>query len=166
LRYSPFFYANLTEVGCNGQDLLLSVIVINGGIYNGTETVLFFTFDEFRSVIPEYKRLRAYRKVFLAPGESAEVKLTVPAEDLEFVGPNDDSHTIIQPDMRFSVGVGAWTDCRAIPAQPLCVTVEPPMLTDPPYSGACTHACNIWMASGCAESFCLTPEQCMRCVLG
>jgi Fibronectin type III-like domain len=159
LSYTTFEYSNLQASGGNGDNLKVSATVTNTGTYDGVDTVMFFTFDEFRSVTPEYKRLRAFQRVFLTAGSSTEVSLFVPAKDLAFVGPEDDTHYIFQPDMRFRVGVGALTDCRAEPDQPNCVVVEPKG-DSKGYSPSCDEACMIWSMSGCSENVGLTMDKC------
>ena len=139
--------------------MTITVTVKNTGVFGGSQVVLFFSFDEFRSTAPEYKRLRGYEKVWLDPATSTEVSLTIPIEDLRFVGPHDESHYIIQNGLRFRVGVGAHTDCRANPDDVLCT---PPITikTDPDYVGACEAACDLWSSSGCAEHFALGMDEC------
>jgi beta-glucosidase len=160
LSYTTFDYSDLKASGGNGRDLVMSVKVTNSGNREGAEAVMFFTFDESRLVTPEYKRLRAFEKVRLAPGESQTVNVMVPASELEFVGPDDETHYVVQPDMRFHVGVGYETDCREKPDDALCVMVEPIGATER-YSGACQAACDLWQRSECAFTAGMTPGRCM-----
>jgi beta-glucosidase len=146
----------------------VSVRVKNAGSRAGSETVLFFTFDESRHTTPEYKRLRRFEKIYLKPGEEKVVTATLSLADPDFlsVGPYDDSHLVIQNGMRFKVGVGADTDCRdpnndydPDPASPLCsefVTID----TGDDYSSACDAACKVWSESGCAGTYSLSPKTC------
>ena len=55
------------------------------------------------SVIPDVRRLRAFRKINLAPGASEEVAFTLPARDLAFVG-EDGAWHLEEGD--FSIGIG------------------------------------------------------------
>lgn len=169
LSYTSFAYSGLMAVvdGKN-QNLELAVRVQNTGtVYSGSEVVMFFTFDQFRSATPEYKRLRAFEKVLLQPGEEVVVKRTVSARELAFVGPHDDTHYILDPNMKFWVGVGAATDCRVDPGSDLCVeissssggkTKEKQSL---PHIGACDIACDLWATSGCADQMHMTPTYCL-----
>ena len=149
LSYTTFEYSDFTATGGIDQDLELSVVVRNTGNMGGAEVVMFFTFDEFRSTTPEYKRLRAFDKVYLEPGGEAHVKKTVPLDELRFVGPNDDTHYILDPKMKVWVGLGASTDCRVNPADnKSCMHLQ----SDNPsqeYIGACEAACDLWGSSGC-----------------
>lgn len=129
------------------DSITVSVDVANTGSVSGYETMLFFTFDSFRSVTPEYKRLRAFDKIFLKPGESQTVTTTISVDDLRFVGPDDDSHYVVQDGLTFTVGVGAWTDCRVNPQD-----CSPPVrvVAGKEYVGACDAACRVWSKSACS----------------
>lgn len=65
--------------------LTLSVTVTNRGAMPGMEPVLLFSRDMVASVTPDIRRLRAFEKVRLAPGESKKVTFRLPASDLAFV---------------------------------------------------------------------------------
>ena len=126
----------------------------------GYETVSFFTFDEARSTTPEYKRLRAFQKIFLEPDEEKTVSVSIPIDSLKFVGPHDDTHFILEDGLQFRIGVGAKTDCRSDgEAAALCsdsVTID----TGDDYIPACEAACELWAGSGCAETFQLSDKKC------
>lgn len=151
LSFTEFSYSRFRATGGIDRDLNLSVTVKNSGDRAGAETVMFFTFDDFRPTTPEYKRLRAFEKVFLQPGEETTVKLTVALDDLRFVGSSDDSHYVIDPTMTSWAGVGYDTDCRYQQEtdNDLCIHL---VATNPgaTYSGACEAACNIWRDSNCS----------------
>jgi beta-glucosidase len=146
-------------------EVTATVTVKNIGKVAGAETVLVFTFDEFRSTTPEYKRLRGFEKVWLEPDASTTVSINIPLSDLRFVGPHDDSHYIYQHGMQFRVGVGAQADCRGIidedvneqdsSCSPL-VTIT----TEEDYVGACEAACDLWGSSGCADYYKMTAYDC------
>ena len=163
LSFTTFDYSNLyvssnkIKYAAPGQkrgyyqdsdSLQLSVQVTNNGSMAGYETVLFFTFDESRSVTPEYKRLRTFEKIYLAPGESKTVSATIYPKDLQFIGPDDDSHLIVQDGMVFRAGVGASTDCR-IGTNNMC-TDPITVVAGDDYIGACEAACDVWTKSACA----------------
>ena len=69
-----------------GDELTVSVKVTNTGSVAGKESVLLFSSDLVASLVPDNRRLRAFEKVSLEPGESKVVELKVPADDLAFVG--------------------------------------------------------------------------------
>lgn len=89
LSYSTFSYSNL-KVKKNtfkaGDILSFIVDVTNTGKRSGKETVLLFSSDEIASLTPDVRRLRAFCKIELAPGETKTVALEVKADDLAFVG--------------------------------------------------------------------------------
>lgn len=170
LSYTTFAYRNATAMGGTDKDLEVSVLVKNSGPVPGADVVMAFTFDEFRRTTPEYKRLRAFTKVFLQPDEETTVSFTIPVADLRFVGPNDDRHFIIDPSMSFRVGIGSNTDCRSDnPAvNNLCIyvnnqtTVAKPHKARP-YSAACEAACDIWIhKSSCGSEVGLSMNACLE----
>ena len=85
------------------EDILkVKVKVTNTGDRAGKEAVLLYSSDVVASVIPDNRRLRAFTKVDLAPGESKEVVFEVPAKELAFVGP-DGKWRIEKGDFRLTV---------------------------------------------------------------
>lgn len=166
LSFSEFSYSDFHAKGGIDRDLELSVTVQNRGDRAGAETVMFFTFDEFRSATPEYKRLRAFEKVFLQAGEQITIRLTVPLERLRFVGGSDDSHYVIDPSMTSWVGVGSATDCRNAREEynDLCIhlSAKNPSLN---YSGPCEAACSVWQESSCSIELSLSTDTCLEMCL-
>ena len=59
--------------------------VTNTGEVAGKESVLLFSSDIYASSTPDVRRLRAFEKVDLAPGETKTVSFEVTAKDLAFV---------------------------------------------------------------------------------
>jgi len=166
LSYTTFSYSDLVVSGGLGEDLQVSVRVKNTGKVGGAETVMFFTFDDFRSTTPEYKRLRAFDKVFLEPDQEAIIFKKIASEDLRFVGSHDDRRFVADPQMTFWIGVGPETDCRSNGAETdgLCAHVEKKEddnTVDMPYIGACEVACEIWAQSGCSSHVGLSPHGCL-----
>lgn len=91
LSYTTFEYSNLTasKIEFTSSDSLsFSVDVKNMGSRAGKESVLLFSSDLYASLTPDNKRLRAFTKISLEPGESQTVTLTIAARDLSFVGAN------------------------------------------------------------------------------
>lgn len=161
LSYTTYEYSDLTVTGGRGIDLILLVKVKNTGSVAGSETVMFFTFDMYRSTTPEYKRLRAFEKIHLEAGQEETVTKTVLADDLKFIGPHDDKHYISDLQLSFLVGVGASTDCRTNPDSNLCAKAVPVQNEEKDnYVGACDAACEVWAHSGCADNFHLSKDAC------
>lgn len=91
LSYTTFDYSNLKVDKTNftsDDELTFSVEVKNSGNKLGKESVLLFSSDLVASVTPDKRRLRAFDKIELKPGESKIVTLTIKASDLAFVGAN------------------------------------------------------------------------------
>ena len=95
LSYTTFDYSNLRVDKTDfttGDVLTVSVDVKNTGRMAGKESVLLFSRDMVASIVPESRRLRAFTKVELKPGEQRTVTFTLPADDLAFVGIDGKRH--------------------------------------------------------------------------
>ena len=91
--------------------LKVSVDVTNTGSREGKEAVLLYSSDLVASLIPDVKRLRAFEKVALEPGETKTVSFELPASDLAFVGA-DGRWRLEAGDFRLSCGgLGAMVKC-------------------------------------------------------
>lgn len=88
LSYTRFAYSNMTVSQSEfkaGDVLKVTVDVTNVGEVAGKESVLLFSSDMYASSTPDVRRLRAFEKIELAPGETKTVELEVTAKDLAFV---------------------------------------------------------------------------------
>lgn len=88
LSYTNFEYSNLRvskKDFCSTDTLKLSVDVKNTGSRRGKEVVMLFSSDLYASLTPDNRRLRAFKKIELAPGEMQTVTFAIPAIDLAFV---------------------------------------------------------------------------------
>jgi beta-glucosidase len=72
--------------------LLVKVEVTNTGDYAGEETVQLYVRDVAASLVRPVKELKAFKKVFLQPGEKELVQMEVWKKDLGFY---DDDMNII-----------------------------------------------------------------------
>lgn len=92
LSYTTFDYSNLqvsqTEFS-EGDPLKISVDVTNSGDRAGKEVVQLYVSDLVASVSPPVKKLRAFDKIDLKPGQSQTVTFTLSPKDLAFVGRNN-----------------------------------------------------------------------------
>lgn len=89
LSYTTYQYSNLKvdKVSFAHDDVIrVSVDVKNTGKVAGKESVLLFSSDLMASMVPDGRRLRAFDKVALQPGESKTVTFDLKANDLAFVG--------------------------------------------------------------------------------
>lgn len=91
LSYTTYKYSNL-EVSQSdfrhGDIIKVSVDVKNTGKVAGKESVLLFSSDLIASMVPDGRRLRAFDKVELQPGETKTMIFELKADDLAFVGWN------------------------------------------------------------------------------
>ena len=89
LSYTSYQYSNLkvsqSDFG-HGDIIKVSVDVKNTGKVAGKESVLLFSSDLIASMLPDGRRLRAFDKIELQPGETKTVTFNLNADDLAFVG--------------------------------------------------------------------------------
>lgn len=91
LSYTSYKYSNLKVSQSDfrhGDIIKVSVDVKNTGKVAGKESVLLFSSDLIASIVPDGRRLRAFDKVELQPGETKTVTFELKADDLAFVGWN------------------------------------------------------------------------------
>jgi beta-glucosidase len=88
LSYTQFEYGNillekkeLTE----SDDLRFSFSVKNTGNRAGKEVAQIYVADDYASITPSVKRLRAFRKVELEAGETKQLDFIIPMKQLSFV---------------------------------------------------------------------------------
>jgi len=109
LSYTTFNYSKLhlskPDLKEN-ETLTVTVDVKNTGQREGKESVLLYTSQLYASIAPDTKRLRAYDKINLQPGETKTVTFKITAKDLAFV--NDLSKTVTEPG-EFKIQVGDQT---------------------------------------------------------
>ena len=89
LSYTSYQYSNLKVSQSDfrhGDIIKVSVDVKNTGKVAGEESVLLFSSDLIASMVPDGRRLRAFDKIELQPGETKTVTFNLNADDLAFVG--------------------------------------------------------------------------------
>lgn len=89
LSYTSYKYSNLKVSQSDfrhGDIIKVSVDVKNTGKVAGKESVLLFSSDLIASMVPDGRRLRAFDKIELQPGETKTVSFELKADDLAFVG--------------------------------------------------------------------------------
>ena len=89
LSYTSYKYSNLKVSQSDfrhGDIIKVSVDVKNTGKVAGKESVLLFSSDIIASMVPDGRRLRAFDKIELQPGETKTVTFNLNADDLAFVG--------------------------------------------------------------------------------
>ena len=106
LSYTTYEYSDLkasVEKFTSSDVIDFTFTVRNSGTLAGKETMLLYSSDLVASVVPDIRRLRAFAKIELQPGESQQVTLSVPARDLAFVN-TDGAWTLEKGQFVFTVG--------------------------------------------------------------
>ena len=106
LSYNTYEYSNLKVNKPNfnaNDDLVFTIDVKNTGNRVGKESVLLFSSDLVASLTPDNRRLRAFEKVELKPGETKTVTLKLKGSDLAFVG-YDGKWILEKGDFRIQAG--------------------------------------------------------------
>ncbi|QCK14514.1 beta-glucosidase [Mangrovivirga cuniculi] len=107
LSYTDFKIENLKleekEISTEGT-LNVSVSVKNTGNVGGKKAVDVFIRDHFASITPSVKRLKAFKKVYLDPGETTILNFKISASDLAFIG--QEGTPVLEPG-EFDVIIGA-----------------------------------------------------------
>lgn len=113
LSYTTYSYANLQvdKTLFTADDILtVSVDVTNTGKMAGKESVLLYSSDLVASSTPDNIRLRNFKKVSLAPGETKTVTMQLKGSDLAFVG-YDGKWRLEEGDFKLKCG-DQWMDIR------------------------------------------------------
>lgn len=106
LSYTSYEYSDMAvdRTEFTSEDVIkVTVNVKNTGNVAGKESVLLFSSDLYASCVPDNRRLRAFTKVELAPGETKTVSFEVPAKDLAFVN-SCGKWTLEEGDFTLSAG--------------------------------------------------------------
>lgn len=106
LSYTTFRYSKLdipVREFKSGDTVLVRFSLANTGNRFGSEAAIVYSSDIIASSMPDVKRVRAFTKVDLQPGESTTVVAKIAADDLAFVGP-DGKWRLEAGDFRISVG--------------------------------------------------------------
>jgi beta-glucosidase len=107
--YTTFAYSNLKisqPTLKEGETLTVTVDVKNTGNREGKESVLLYSREEYASITPDTKRLRAFDKIDLKPGETQTLTFKLTSKDLAFI--NDVSKSVTEAG-EFKVMVGGLT---------------------------------------------------------
>ena len=106
LSYTTFAYSNL-KLSSNSlsadDELSVSVEIKNTGKRTGKEAVELYVSDLYASITPDVKRLRAFEKIELKPGESRTLTFKLDKSAFAFV--NRENQTVVEPG-EFEVSIG------------------------------------------------------------
>jgi len=89
LSYAQFEYSGLKTDKTNylpGETIKVEVSIRNTSAIAGKEVIQLYISDKVASVTPSVKRLRAFNKTMLLPGENKLITFEVPVNALAFVG--------------------------------------------------------------------------------
>jgi beta-glucosidase len=98
LSYSQFDYTNLKinkQRYDKGEVINCSVDITNNSSLAGKEIVQVYISDLIASITPSVKRLRAFDKILIQPGETQTVEFEIKVQELAFV--NNNSEWIVEP---------------------------------------------------------------------
>ena len=107
LSYTTFEYSNfkVNKTAFKADDELeFTIDVTNTGNSTGKEVVMLFSRDMVASMVPENRRLRAFEKIELNPGETKTINFILKASDLAFVGA-DGKWILEKGDFRMQTGM-------------------------------------------------------------
>jgi len=91
LSYTSFDYRNLqlsTKEMKPTDSIEISVDIKNIGSLPGQEIVQLYVSDEYASITPSVKQLKAFQKIKLEKGSQQTVQFNISSKDLAFVGIN------------------------------------------------------------------------------
>lgn len=111
LSYTEFVYDNLqisresiaAETLADGEKFCISVNVTNIGDNNGYDVLQLYIKGKAGSIIRRVKELKGFKKVWLAAGETKEVRLELGAEELQ-VFSSHNIYKVEQGDFEIEVG--------------------------------------------------------------
>jgi beta-glucosidase len=106
LSYTTFTYSNLVLSSnkiTERDKLQVSIDVANTGSLEGKEVVDVYLSDLYASITPDKKRLKAFEKINLKPGEVKTVKFTLTKEELAFI--NAKNQKVVEPG-EFEIQIG------------------------------------------------------------
>ncbi|WP_145542838.1 glycoside hydrolase family 3 N-terminal domain-containing protein [Yersinia frederiksenii] len=109
--WTEFDYGQLEqlshEVVNEGGEVKISLTVTNSGTWAGSEVVQLYVRDKVASMVRPVQELKAFQRVYLAPGESARLTFHIPTDMLSFT--RRDGQRVVEPG-EFDIRVGASSD--------------------------------------------------------
>lgn len=104
LSYTQFEYSDI-KIEENGNDSFeVSFKLKNSGATKGDEVVQMYIRDEVASVVQPGRQLANFKRIHLAPGEEAVVKLPISADDLSII--NHNYEQVVEPGV-FTIMIGS-----------------------------------------------------------
>ncbi|NIY46326.1 glycoside hydrolase family 3 N-terminal domain-containing protein [Cedecea colo] len=106
--WTTFDYGTLklpdVAVANQDGDICASITVTNSGTAAGSEVVQLYVHDKVASMVRPIQELKAFQRVSLEPGESAELTFIVPTDMLNFT--RRDGQRVVEPG-EFNIQIGA-----------------------------------------------------------
>ena len=98
LSYTNFNYSDIAlnskQLKANGT-ITATIKITNTGQRDGAHTVELYTRDLYASITPSLRKLKAFKKIDLKPGETKDVSFTLSKADLSFI--NEKLQTVTEP---------------------------------------------------------------------
>jgi beta-glucosidase len=98
LSYTTFTYSDISlsnkQLKGNGN-ITATIKVTNTGQKEGLHTVELYTRDIYASITPSLRKLKAFKKINLKPGETKEVSFVLNRSDLSFI--NEKLQRVTEP---------------------------------------------------------------------
>lgn len=107
LSYTDFTISDVSAnktVFSKGEEAIVSLDVLNNGEFEGAETIQLYVHDVESSVMRPAKELKAFKKVFLTPGEQKKVELLFSVDDLSFYNDKTNSWELESGDFDLMIG--------------------------------------------------------------
>lgn len=111
LSYTSFDYGKITldkKVMKDTDSLTITIPVTNIGKREGAEVVQMYIMDKESSLPRPLKELKGFKKIKIAPGETAEVTFTIGKEALSFYDPA--RHEWVAEPGKFQILIGSASD--------------------------------------------------------
>ena len=98
MSYTNFNYSDIAlnskQLKANGT-ITATIKITNTGQRDGAHTVELYTRDLYASITPSLRKLKAFKKIDLKPGETKDVSFTLSKADLSFI--NEKLQTVTEP---------------------------------------------------------------------
>lgn len=108
LSYTTFDYGKIkTDKSKYGKDdtINITLSITNSGKKDGAESIQIYSGQKNPSLVRPTKELKAFTKVFLKAGETKQVELSIPVEELAFF--DDKAHEWVVENDQFTLYCGA-----------------------------------------------------------
>ena len=109
LSYTTFGYSDM-KIAENGNEIAVTATVTNTGDRYGAEIIELYVKAPKTEVFKPEKELRGFKKIYLAAGESKQVKITVNKADLAYYNVKEKRYVLESGDYEFQL----CSDCETI----------------------------------------------------